>query len=76
MGELGAGCLVTSGPLFSTHIRLPGSYRNSRMMELDEKAGILTQSLPLTSKETEVWDTVQGHTATELTSDGDSMLAS
>lgn len=75
MGELGAGCLVTSGPLFSTHIRLSGSHRNSRMLELEGKAGILTQSLPFTNKET-VWDTVQGHAVTELTSDRDSLLAS
>lgn len=45
------------------------------MLELEGKAGILTQSLPFTNKET-VWDTVQGHAVTELTSDRDSLLAS
>lgn len=75
MGEVGAGCLVTSGLLSSTPTRLLGSHRNSRMLELERKAETLTQSLPLTNEEIEVWDTVQSHTATELASDRDSLLA-
>lgn len=47
MGEAGAGCLVTSGLLSSTHIRLPGRHRNSRMLELEEKTRMLTRSPPL-----------------------------
>ena len=50
MGEVGAGCLVTSGPLSSTHIRLPGRHRNSRMLDLVEKTRMLTQFPPLNNE--------------------------